>query len=83
MTDNPTRKMTTIRLPPDLLDWAGKYAAERGISKTHLIEELLTALREGRFVSRPRAGPNAFPAQEVYPGASPEFPVLIAPGRKT
>lgn len=67
------RQMTTIRLPPDLLEWAGEYAAAHRMSRTRLIEELLTALRENRLVVQPRPGPNPFPADElvISPSSNP------------
>jgi hypothetical protein len=80
MSDN--RIITTIRLPPDLLKWARSYKKEHGVSVTHVIEELLEALREGRLMVRPRAGPSPFPREDIEAGSSPEYPILIAAGTR-
>jgi len=80
MPEKLTRTMTTIRLPHDLFEWWGEYAASKGLSKTRVVEELLTALREDRLRVAPRAGPNAFPADERQPGATRAYPALITPG---
>jgi hypothetical protein len=78
MGDTRNRKMTSLRLPPELLDWFTTYAKSQRLSKTQVVEELLWALREGRMTIRPRSGPNAFPAEEVAVGSTPECPALIA-----
>ena len=69
--------MTTIRLPPELLEWAGDYATANRMSRTRLIEELLTALKEGRLEVSPRPGPRAFPADDFVVG-SPQNPALVS-----
>ena len=80
MTKKKTEQFN-VRLEPDLLGWfdrlikAQKAAGEK-TSKTKVIERLLTALREGRLHERPR-GPDAFPAETVKAGTSPDFPILI------
>jgi hypothetical protein len=59
----------------------GNYAAQNGTNKNAVVEELLYALREKRIFTVPRSGPNPFPASgEIEPGASPEYPILVAPG---
>lgn len=74
------RVMTTIRLPEDLLEWLRKFSEANHISNTKVIEDFLTAQREGRLLIRPRSGPSAFPREDVEPGSTPDYPILIAPG---
>ncbi len=74
------RVMTTIRLPPDLLAWGRVHSKAHNVSFTSLVEDLLTALREGRLAVRPRAGPSPFPREDIEAGSTPEYPILVAPG---
>lgn len=80
MTENPNRKLTSLRLPKKLLDDFTAYAEANGVSKTHIMETLVEALLEGRLTMRPRSGPNAFPAEEMEIGSVPECPARIAWG---
>ena len=66
-----------IRLPEDLSSWLDGYSQAVGKSKTQVVTELLVALRGNRVFIQPRAGVNPFPANEVYPGESEGFPVLV------
>jgi hypothetical protein len=66
-----------IRLPDDLSAWLDGYSQAAGKTKTQVVTDLLVALRGNRIFIQPRAGVNAFPANEVYPGESEGFPILV------
>jgi hypothetical protein len=80
MSDGSNRKITTFRLPPELLVQFTSYAKAHGVSKTYILETLIEALLEDRLTLCPRSGPNAFPAAEIEVGSTPHYPALIAPG---
>lgn len=64
--------------------WIGAQAGVRGgdhrgrdTGRSALLVHLVEALLEGRITVHPRAGVNPFPANEVKPGDTPDFPALI------
>lgn len=75
MTKKKTQQFN-VRLTPTLWEWFHGLCVEQGWKKTRVVEEYLEALREGRVSIRPR-GPDAFPAETVLAGKSPDFPILI------
>ena len=68
-----------IRLPSGLFRWLQWYARTQTVSQTEVVRSLLEALQEGRVIIRPR-GPEAFPAEAIEAGSTPEFPLLIVWG---
>ena len=75
------KKMFSCRLPPELIDWVDEHVLAQGFeSRTEFIQALIEAVQEGRYDPRPRAGVNAFPAEEVGAGETPDFPHLISWG---
>lgn len=76
-----TTKMTTIRLDEDLMDWIDDRYGKR--KRTHLIQTLLYALKEGRMRIVERSGPSAFPGdEEALPGQTPYYPAKVATCRR-
>lgn len=82
-----------MRLPQDLIQRVDDYARGNNWQeyqgklnlggtkdypgRTALVQNLLEALVQGRIMITPKAGANAFPADEREAGLSPDFPALI------
>jgi len=73
------KNLYSFRLPPDLVEWVDANTESLGAAtRTELVQSLLQALRENRLLIKPRAGANAFPANEVCPGESADYPILVS-----
>lgn len=60
------KTLISMRIAPEVLAWADAHAAACKANRTELVEELLTALMEGRLTAVPRA-PDPFPADPLIP----------------
>lgn len=62
MVDATPKKVISFRLDPGLIEWLDAYSKHFRMTRTSLIEELLTALREKRLYTLPDTKPNPFPS---------------------
>jgi hypothetical protein len=75
MAGTTPKKVISFRFDPDLIDWLEDYADHFRMTRTALLEEVLTTLREGRLFTVPDDKPNPFPGvprPEPIPTRPPE-----------
>lgn len=72
-----TKKQMPLRFPADIYEWLPGYAEGLGTSQNEVVQRLLYALKDGRLLELPARLPHPFPANEMKPGGSPEYPVLV------
>jgi len=70
-----------LRIDGDLREWLLAYAKSENMTASQVVHRLLEALREQQLSVVPR-GPCPFPGNELPPGDTPEYPVLVAPSTR-
>jgi len=64
-----------MRIDPDLKQWLHDTVGKRQASA--YVHDLISAAKEGRIRTVPRAGMNPFPSEQVRAGETEEYPVLV------
>jgi hypothetical protein len=73
-----SRKPISLRFEESLLRQLDEYAESHGTTRTTLLEEMGSALVEGRLAVLPRVvGERTILPQQPSAGSSPVFPALV------